>query len=66
MNYSRLFYFRKALTLNMYIGSISCRQKRRKGRSHWWSHVFDPGRKGNVYNREICDPFPKISDWDGY
>ena len=30
------------------------------------SHVLDPGRKGNAYNREICDPFPKISDWDGY
>ncbi len=54
------------VSLNMYIGSISCRPKRKKGKSHWWSHVLSPGRKGNVYNREICDPFPKISDWDGY
>ena len=54
------------LSLNMYIGRITCRPKRRKGRSHLWSHILDPGRNGSVYNREICDPFPKISDWDGY
>ncbi len=54
------------LSLNMYIGNISCRKKRRKSRGHWWSHIIEPGRNGNSYGREICDPFPKISDWDGY
>lgn len=54
------------ISLNMYIGSVSCRPKRRKGRAHWWSHVFDAGRNGNVFDREICDPFPKLSDWTGY
>lgn len=54
------------VSLNMYIGSISCRPKRKRGRAHLWSHVFNPGKQGRYYNRELCDPFPKISDWDGY
>ncbi len=43
------------ISLNMYIGNITCRNKKRKGIGHWLSG-----------GKEICDPFPKISDWDGY
>ncbi|MGC6490733.1 MAG: PorP/SprF family type IX secretion system membrane protein [Flavobacteriales bacterium] len=52
------------ISLNMYFGNIKCKTKRKKRKSHWWSDsVMDQKR---LYNREICDPFPKISDWDGY
>lgn len=54
------------LSLNMYFGKIRCKPRKRKNRGHLWSHIFDMGRRGDVYNREMCQPFSKINEWDGY
>ena len=52
------------VSLNIYFGNVKCKTKKRRKRSHWWSSGLMNQQR--FYNREICDPFPKISDWDGY
>ena len=54
------------VSLNMYFGKVRCKPKRRKSRAHWWDNLRGMGRNKSVYNRELCQPFSKISEWDGY
>ena len=52
------------VSLNIYFANVKCKTKKRRKRSHWW--FSDLMNQQRFYNREICDPFPKISDLDGY
>lgn len=54
------------ISLNMYFGKVRCRPKRRKSKAHWWDNLRGMGRNKSVFNRELCQPFSKISEWDGY
>lgn len=54
------------IALNIYWGQIRCPKKRARGRGHWWSHVFDPGQRNRSSNREYCEPFPNLSEWERY